>query len=172
MRRGRKPGSKNKKPSSSQKPGIYNQHFPTLSDDEEKRLDRYVMTIREVRVNGDSHGSLNDCVRLVVRSNRRGTLRSSLLDLLREDEIIQARVGKQAPKEVVERAYRDSMADEVEELSRYSLFGKYTPDALDQVQQLGSDEVDKEIKSRAPNLYELLHGLCRASTATPEGHNV
>jgi len=33
--------SKNTKPSSSQKPEVYNQHFPTLSDDEEKRLDQY-----------------------------------------------------------------------------------------------------------------------------------
>src|SRR3984957_19655274 len=127
-----------------------------------------IKAIREVRVNVDSHGSLNDCVRLVVRSNRR---RSSLINLLREDETIQARVGGQAPKEVVERAYRDSMSEEVEELSKYSLFGKYTPDALDQVQELGSDGADKEIKSRAPNLYELLHGLCRASAATSEGHN-
>jgi len=127
-----------------------------------------IKAIREVRVNVDSHGSLNDCVRLVVRSNRR---RSSLINLLREDETIQARVGGQAPKEVVERAYRDSMSEEVEELSKYSLFGKYTPDALDQVQELGSDGVDKEIKSRVPNLYELLHGLCRASAATSEGHN-
>src|ERR1700727_2083873 len=107
-------------------------------------------------------------VRLVVRSNRRGTLRSSLLNLLREDETIQARIDGQAPKEVVERAYRDSMVEEIEELSKYSLFGKYTPDALDQVQQLGSDGVDKEIQSRAPNLYELLHSLCRSSAATPE----
>jgi len=61
MRGGRKPGSKNTKPSSSQKPEVYNQHFPTLSDDEEKRLDQYIKVIREVRVNVDSHGSLNDC---------------------------------------------------------------------------------------------------------------
>jgi hypothetical protein len=64
------------------------------------------------------------------------------------------------------------MVEEVEELSKYSLFGKYTPDALDQVQQLGSDRVDKEMQSRAPNLYELLHSLCRSSAATPEGQNV
>lgn len=63
------------------------------------------------------------------------------------------------------------MVEEVEELSKYSLFGKYTPNALDQVQQLGSDEIDKEIQSRAPNLYELLHGLCRSSEETPKGHN-
>ncbi|KAN0078570.1 hypothetical protein V8E54_005083 [Elaphomyces granulatus] len=50
----------------------------------------------------------------------------------REDEIIQARISGQAPKEVAERAYRDSMVEEVEELSKYLLFGKYTPDALDQ----------------------------------------
>ena len=62
-----------------------------------------------------------------------------MLDLLREDD------HEQAPKEVVERAYRDSMVEEVEELSKYPLFGKYTPDALDQVQQLDSDEIDKEI---------------------------
>ena len=66
MRGGRKPGSKNTKPSSSQKPEVYNQHFPTLSDDEEKRLDQYIKAIREVRVNVDSHRSLNDCVRLVL----------------------------------------------------------------------------------------------------------
>ncbi|KAN0077825.1 hypothetical protein V8E54_006129 [Elaphomyces granulatus] len=47
MRGGRKPGSKNTKPSSSQKPEVYNQHFPTLSDDEEKRLDQYIKAIRE-----------------------------------------------------------------------------------------------------------------------------
>ena len=44
---------------------------------------------------------------------------------------------------------------EVEELSKCSLFGEYTPDALDQVQQLDSDGIDKEIQSRAPNLFEL-----------------
>jgi hypothetical protein len=109
--------------------------------------------IREVR-NVDSRGTLSDFVRLAVRSKRCGSLRSSLLNLLREDEIIQAWVHEQAPKEIVERAYRDSMV-EVEELSKCSLFGEYTPDALDQVQQLDSDGIDKEIQSRAPNLFEL-----------------
>ena len=129
--------------------------------------------VQKIRINENSngHGSLSDFARLAVRSNRRGTLRSSLLNLLRGDEIIQARIHGQAPKEVVERAYRDSMVEEVEELSEYSLFGRYTPDALDQVQQLGSDVVDKEIQSRAPNLYGLLHSLCRSSAATPEDQN-
>jgi hypothetical protein len=49
---------------------------------------------------------------------------------------------------------------EMKELSKYLLFGKYTPDALDQGPAT-IHEVDKEIQSRAPNLYELLHGLCR-----------
>jgi hypothetical protein len=69
--------------------------------------------------------------RLALQSNRRGLLRSSLLNLLREDEISQAQIQGQAPKEVVEQAYRDSMVEEVEELSKYPrpLFGncKYTP---------------------------------------------
>ena len=77
-----------------------------------------------------------------------------MLNLLREDEIIQDRIHGYVPKEVVERAYRDSMIEEVEELSKCSLFGKYTPEALDQVQQLDSDGIDKEIQSRAPNLFE------------------
>ena len=99
--------------SSSQKPEVYNQHFPTLSDDEEKRLDQYTMAIRGLR-NVDSRGKLSDFVRLAVRSKRRGSLRSSLLNLLvREYEIIQARIHEQAPKEVVECAYRDSMVEEV-----------------------------------------------------------
>ncbi|KAN0066950.1 hypothetical protein V8E54_014874 [Elaphomyces granulatus] len=114
----------NTNPSSSQKPEVYNQHFPTLSDGEEKRLDQYIKAIREVRINVNSHGSL---------------------------KIIQARIGGQAPKEVAECTYRDSMVEEVEELSKYLPFGKY----------IDSDGVDKEIQSRAPNLYELLHGLCR-----------
>jgi hypothetical protein len=63
------------------------------------------------------------------------------------------------------------MVEEVEELSKSSLFGKYTTDALDQVQQLDSDGIDKEIQSRAPNLFELLHSLCRCSEATPDDHN-
>jgi len=63
------------------------------------------------------------------------------------------------------------MVEEVEELSKSSLFGKYTPEALDQVQQLDSDGIDKEIQSRAPTLFELLHSLCRCSVATPDDHN-
>ncbi|KAN0066633.1 hypothetical protein V8E54_014149 [Elaphomyces granulatus] len=55
--------------------------------------------------------------------------RHCLISCQREDEIIQARISRQAPKEVAERAYRDSM---VEALSKYLLSGKYTPDALDQ----------------------------------------
>lgn len=103
-------------------------------------------------------------------SSEAGSPRSSLLDLLREDEVIQARIYQQAPKEVIEHAYRDSMVEEVEALSKYSLFRKYTPEALDQVQQLG-DDIDKEIQTRAPNIFKLLHSLCRCSAATPEGHN-
>ena len=86
---------------------MYNQHFPTLSDDEDKRLDQYIKAIRGVRSNVDNRGTLSDCVGLAVRSNRRSSLRSSLLNLLREDEVIQARVHGQAPQEVVERSYRD-----------------------------------------------------------------
>jgi hypothetical protein len=50
----------------------------------------------------------------------------------REYDIIQARISGQAPKEVAEHAYRDSvlratyrdsMVEEVEELSKYLLFG-------------------------------------------------
>ena len=70
-RGGRKAGSKNKKPSSSQKPHTFNQHFPTLSDDEEKRLDQYMKAIREVRINADGRGTLTDFVRLAVRSKWR-----------------------------------------------------------------------------------------------------
>jgi len=133
-RGGRKLGSKNKKTSSSQKLGCHNQHLPALNDDGEKRLEQYIKAMKKIRIDRNNHGSLGDCVRLALQSNRRGTLRSSLLSLLREDE------HRQAPKEVVERAYRDSMAEEVEELSKYPLFGKYTPDVLDQVQQLDSSD--------------------------------
>ena len=66
-RGGRKAGSKNKKPSSSQKPHTFNQHFPTLSDDEEKRLDQYMKAIREVRINADGRGTLTDFVRLAYQ---------------------------------------------------------------------------------------------------------
>jgi hypothetical protein len=39
-------------------------------------------------------------------------------------------------------------------IGRYSLFGKYALDALDHVQQLGGDEVDKEIQSRASKVAD------------------
>jgi len=48
-----------------------------------------------------------------------------LISCQREGEIIQARISGQAPKEVAERAYRDSIVEEVEEeLSKYLLSGK------------------------------------------------
>ena len=57
----------------------------------------------------------------------------------------------------------DSMVEEVEELRSIKVFAVwqvYTRCSRSG-QQLGSDGVDEEIQSRAPNLYELLHGLCR-----------
>jgi hypothetical protein len=41
------------------------------------------------------------------------------------------------------------MVEEVEELSKYPLFGKYTPDALDQVLQLESDGIDNGTNAKA-----------------------
>jgi len=49
----------------------------------------------------------------------------------------------------------------IEEVKVFVLW-QYTPEALDQVQQLDSDGIDKEIQSRAPTLSELLHSLCVA----------
>ena len=59
----------------------------------------------------------------------------------------------------------------MEEVLKYSLFGKYTPDALDLCPATRHDGVDKKIQSRAPNLYEFLHGLFGGSAATLEGHD-
>jgi hypothetical protein len=61
--------------------------------------------------------------------------------------------------------------EEVEEASKYSLFGKYTRDALDLCPATRHDGVDKEIQSRTTNPYEFLHSLCHGSAATLEGHD-
>ena len=78
-----------------------------------------------------------------------------------------ARISGQAPKEVAERAYRDSMVEEVEVFAVWQVYTRCSRSG----QQLGSDGVDKGIQSRAPNLYELLYGLCPGWAAMPEGHN-
>ncbi|KAN0069132.1 hypothetical protein V8E54_012761 [Elaphomyces granulatus] len=135
--------------------------FPTLSDDEEKRLDRYIKAIiyklREVRINVDSYGLLSDCVRLV-----------------REDEIIQARVSGQAPKEVAERAYRDSkVLEEVEELSKYLLFGKHTPDALSRSgRQLGSHNATRVMSILCSEESNFLPGLMSLYFSLPVSNDI
>ncbi|KAN0078917.1 hypothetical protein V8E54_005430 [Elaphomyces granulatus] len=78
-----------------QRPEVYNQH-----DKEEKRLDQYIKAIREVRISW------------IAQCQSTRDPWSSLLNPLPE---------RQAPKGVAERAYRDSM---VEELSKYLLSGK------------------------------------------------
>ena len=84
-----------------------------------------------------------------------------LISCQREDEIIQARISGQAPKEVAERAYRriglngGGGGGAIEVFAVWQVYTRCSRSG----QQLGSDGVDKEIQSRAPNLYELLHGL-------------
>jgi hypothetical protein len=71
---------------------------------------------------------------------------------------LRARISGQAPKEVAERMYRDSMVEEVEVFAVWQVYTRCSRSG----QQLGSDGVDKGIQSRAP---------FPGWAAMPEGHN-
>jgi hypothetical protein len=154
-RRGRQIGARNKATL------LASAHTETLTEWEERRLEAYIKAMRQVRGGpGNSRGSVNDFIRLAARSTRHATVRGHLINTIQEDRVIQANL--RSPEE----RYRARLSTEVEKLAGVDIFGQYTPDAMDKIQALQDDALEKQIKEHAPSLFELLEILCRTTDKT------
>jgi hypothetical protein len=129
-----------------------------LTELEECRLEAYIKAIRNVRVGPrQNRGSINDFIRLAARSTRHKNARGLLIQAIQEDDVIQAALGS------TEEIYRARLSAEVERLAGVDIFGQYTPDAMDKIQELQDDALAEEIEEYAPSLFGLLENLCRSS---------
>jgi hypothetical protein len=119
--------------------------------------------IRDVRSGpGNKRGSINDFLRLAARSIHHTSVRCHLINTIQEDKVIQASLKS------TEETYLARLSAEVEELSKVDIFGQYTPDAIDKMQQLQDDILAKQIEEHAPSLLELLETLCRTTNKTTQ----
>ena len=62
-----------------------------------------------------------------------------------------------------EEIYRTRLSAEVEKLAGVDIFGQYTPEAMDKIQEL---QVAEQIEEYTPSLFELLDILCRTTNKT------
>ena len=106
-------------------------HTETLMEWEECRLDAYIKAMRNVRGGpGNMRGSVNEFIRLAARSTRHTHVRGHLISTIRDDEVMQAALGS------AEEIYRTRLSAEVEKLAGVDIFGQYTPEATDKIQEL------------------------------------
>jgi hypothetical protein len=113
---------------------------------EERRLEAYIKSMRQVRGGpGNNQGSVNNFVQLAARSTRHATVRGHLINTIQEDRVIQANLRS------LEERYRAHLSTEVEKLAGVDIFGQYTLDAMDKIQEL-QDGRPRETNKRARSL--------------------
>jgi len=128
---------------------------------EECRLDAYIKAMRNVRGGpGNMRGSVNEFIRLAARSTRHKHVRGHLISTIRDDEVMQAALGS------AEEIYRTRLSAEVEKLAGVDIFGQYTPEATDKIQELQDGALAEQIEEYAPSLFKLLDILCRTTNKT------
>ena len=103
---------------------------------------------------GNMRGSVNEFIRLAARSTRHNHVRGNLSSTIQDDEVMQAALRS------TEEIYRTRLSAEVEKLAGVDIFGQYTPEAMDKIQEL---QVAEQIEEYTPSLFELLYILCRTT---------
>ena len=106
---------------------------------------------------GNMRGSVNEFIRLAARSTRHNHVRGNLISTIQDAEVMQAALRS------TEEIYRTRLSAEVEKLAGVDIFGQYTPEAMDKIQEL---QVAEQIEEYTPSLFELLYILCRTTNKT------